>query len=796
MAKINTYKYQNISLNKITDFIGINMKPLILVFKIAIIYSILLSSNINAQTLERHQAITAYVYNFANNIQWQNEEAINEFQFLIIGEDKDVFNEMKTLYNTRTLRGKPVNIVSRPSVYNIDGVQLIYIAKDQENSLIELFDEIEGKNILLISDNFQDKRLVMINFIEGEEETLRFEINKANIINQKLTLKADLVLFGGTEIDVAALYREGQQSLRSLQKHADNLENDLVGLEHTISRITDEVQVQKDSLDKQRLKMLAQNESLNKQTLRIQQQQKTLSNQLQLLEEKKIDIRTQNQKIQEQQNILDDQYRESEIQKEDLNKGNKLLQDQKDEILSQTKILEEQTGTIDKQQNMLVLLVIITVLVIVLVLLIYYGYKNKQKLNKVLESKVEERTIELRNTNEKLLGELTTRKQAEKKILDALEMASNAEKAANLGSWSWNPNTNEVLWSDNMCRLYGIEPSQFNPTFDYANRYTHPDDLDYVSKIIERLLTEKKPQPSAEYRILTSDNKTVWVEGKTQLLFDEKGEINEVVGTTQDITERKQIQETIVAKNKEMENYLYVASHDLRTPLVNIQGFSMRLKKQADSIKSLFADKMLEPEMLQQLTIITDEDIPKTLSFVHSSIEKMDSLINGLLQLSRTGRVEMNIQKIDMNALFATILQSLDFQIKESQCKIHINPLAGCYGDAALLDQLFANIISNALKYADSERPLEITIDAKNIHNKLVYTIRDTGKGIEQKYLDKIWDIFYRIDPRSGKTGEGIGLSLVKRIAEKHKGKVWVESEENKGSVFHIELHNRKFTEF
>ena len=392
--------------------------------------------------------------------------------------------------------------------------------------------------------------------------------------------------------------------------------------------------------------------------------------------------------------------------------------------------------------------------------------------------------------------DITERKLAENKAIEAFEKLSNAEVIAKMGNWSWNPNTNEVLWSDNMCRLYGIEPSQFNPTFDYANRYTHPDDLDYVSKIIERLLTEKKPQPSAEYRILTSDNKTVWVEGKTQLLFDEKGEINEVVGTTQDITERKQIQETIVAKNKEMENYLYVASHDLRTPLVNIQGFSMRLKKQADSIKSLFADKMLEPEMLQQLTIITDEDIPKTLSFVHSSIEKMDSLINGLLQLSRTGRVEMNIQKIDMNALFATILQSLDFQIKESQCKIHINPLAGCYGDAALLDQLFANIISNALKYADSERPLEITIDAKNIHNKLVYTIRDTGKGIEQKYLDKIWDIFYRIDPRSGKTGEGIGLSLVKRIAEKHKGKVWVESEENKGSVFHIELHNRKFTEF
>jgi PAS domain S-box-containing protein len=264
---------------------------------------------------------------------------------------------------------------------------------------------------------------------------------------------------------------------------------------------------------------------------------------------------------------------------------------------------------------------------------------------------------------------------------------------------------------------------------------------------------------------------------------------------TTDISAMMEIQEMIIAKNKEMENYLYVASHDLRTPLVNIQGFSQRLKKQADSIKSLFADKTLEPEILHQLGIITDENIPKTLRFVLSNIEKMDTLINGLLQLSRTGRIEMNIQKIDMNALFANILQSLDFQIKEAQCKIHIHPLPVCYGDAALLDQLFANIISNALKYSDSERALEITVDAKKRYNRIVYTISDNGKGISQKHLEHIWDVFYRIDPRSDTAGEGIGLSLVKRIAEKHKGKVWAESEENKGSAFYIELHNRSFIE-
>lgn len=265
---------------------------------------------------------------------------------------------------------------------------------------------------------------------------------------------------------------------------------------------------------------------------------------------------------------------------------------------------------------------------------------------------------------------------------------------------------------------------------------------------------------------------------------------------TTDISDMMLIQEKILAKNKEMENYLYIASHDLRTPLVNIQGFSQRFKKQVDSIKTLFAEKTFEPEILQQLTVITDEDIPKTLGFVHSNIEKMDTLINGLLLLSRTGRVEMNIQKIDMNVLFSKIIQNLDFQIKAAGCKISIAPLPEFFGDVLLLEQLFANIISNALKYSDSQRALEITVDGEKIYNRVLYTIKDNGIGIAQKYLDKIWDVFFRINPRSGKTGEGIGLSLVKRIAEKHKGKVWAESEENKGSVFNIELLNDSYTDF
>lgn len=1155
--------------------LSINLYPYrLLMILVILIFVYLLPKNSNAQPMQRHQVITAYIYRFANNIEWQNEEAITEFQFLIIGEDKEVLNEMKTLSNTKTLRGKPINIVSKRSLDIIDDVHLIYITKEQEHSLTELFDKIEGKNILLISDGFQDKRLVMINFIEGENENIHFEINKANIINQNFRLMDDLVLFGGTEIDVAALYREGQQSLRSLQKHTDNLENNLLQLEHTITSKTQEMQIQKDRFDRQ---ILAQHDSLIKQTLKIQEQQTMLSDQLQSLEKKQINIRRQDREILKQQNILDEQSRESEKQKEELNKGTELLQKQKEQILSQTKILEGKTVKIDQQQRFLYLLIIIITLVIILVFLIYNRYKSKQKLNTILESKVEERTIELRQTNEKLLAELSHRKLAEealhkyehivssstdmlafidkqytyraanKEYMKAFDLTTekligktvgevfgeiffnmvikpHADRCLggeeiNYQDWFDFPSTGKqymdinyhpyyaddkqilgfvvngrnitdrkqiedeliesnekyldlmdslgtgvilhaadtsILLSNPMAsEILGISAEQMKgkKAIDPRWRFVKNDGTDmpleeypvnkalslmesfseyfigikrpdrkyitwvnvnaslvydeykkikYVTisfndtteqKQAELALKESEERfkglmkqspfsiqildtsgvttlvnsafenlwglkiedlkdynmlqdeqliklkimpfikkafageaviiPTSEYDVKDTFGKSFkkWVQAHVYPIKDSIGKIVNVILVHEDITERKQaeealqeseaklnalftsltemvvmhelvlnvdgeaidyriidcntvfteftgirkedaigklasevyqsnpppylekyakvalggdpyefntfyppldkhfmisvvspqagkfatittdisdmmqIQDMIIAKNKEMENYLYVASHDLRTPLVNIQGFSQRLKKQADSIKSLFADKTLEPEILHQLATITDENIPKTLSFILSNIEKMDTLINGLLQLSRTGTVKMNIQEIDMNALFANILQSLDFQIKEAQCKIHIDSLPECYGDAALLDQLFANIISNALKYADSERALEITVDAKKTHNKLVYSIRDTGKGIAQKHLDKIWDVFYRTDPRSGKTGEGIGLSLVKRIAEKHKGKVWAESEENKGSVFHIELQNRSFTE-
>ena len=200
-------------------------------------------------------------------------------------------------------------------------------------------------------------------------------------------------------------------------------------------------------------------------------------------------------------------------------------------------------------------------------------------------------------------------------------------------------------------------------------------------------------------------------------------------------------------------------------------------------------------EKADELKKITNTDIPNSLNFILTNVSKMDTLINGLLQVSRTGRVVMSPTILDMNKLFKTILIIFDYQLKEIDATIIVNELDSCYGDTNQLNQLFSNIIGNAIKYSDKNRKLSLEISSHTKYNKVTYSIKDNGIGINERHLQKIWDVFYRVDASAAEAGEGLGLSLAKRIVDKHKGKLWAESVEGEGSVFYVELHKNKFEE-
>ena len=268
-----------------------------------------------------------------------------------------------------------------------------------------------------------------------------------------------------------------------------------------------------------------------------------------------------------------------------------------------------------------------------------------------------------------------------------------------------------------------------------------------------------------------------------------------LLSITVDITARKEaeaareaLSQALVRKNRELENLVYVTSHDLRSPMLNIQGFTRRIEERCQDIMRLTAAETLSAAERAEIAAITTEVLPQAITYVHTSVDKMDRLIGGLLRLSRVGRVGLKTESLDLANMFREILDTMAYTIQNAGAVVEVAPLPGCHGDAGQVNQLFANLLDNALKYRDPVRPLRVTVSGREDGRRTVYCVADTGVGIAPGNLDKIWDIFFRGNPRGGVGGEGLGLNLARRIVERNQGEIWVESTVGEGSRFYVAL--------
>jgi PAS domain S-box-containing protein len=269
---------------------------------------------------------------------------------------------------------------------------------------------------------------------------------------------------------------------------------------------------------------------------------------------------------------------------------------------------------------------------------------------------------------------------------------------------------------------------------------------------------------------------------------------DKVIVVARDITERKQIEKEkerllaeLAEKTRELEQIVYVTSHDLRSPLVNIQGFTRELDQAFKEVNEILNSEGISPQLRKKLTPIINEDIPLAFQYILTSSAKMDSLLSGLLRLSRLGRAALNIKHLDMNKLVAEVVASVEFQIKESGTTVEISDLPPCYGDETQINQVFSNLLDNALKFLNPKRKGKIKIRGKTEKEQVVYCVEDNGIGIDEKDKQVIFEIFRRLDPEA-RSGEGLGLTIVRKILDRHSGRVWVESEPGKGSKFFVSL--------
>lgn len=265
-------------------------------------------------------------------------------------------------------------------------------------------------------------------------------------------------------------------------------------------------------------------------------------------------------------------------------------------------------------------------------------------------------------------------------------------------------------------------------------------------------------------------------------------------GIARDITLRKaqenqlkELAKSLEEKNRELETIVYVASHDLRSPLVNIQGFSKELEFACEEIRQLSSGKQLAEEDVVRLGALLNKEVPESIDYILSGVTKIDALLSGFLKFSRLGKVEPQLALTPVDKIVRNILSSMEFQMKELHAEVTVSNLPDCLGDRRLMDQVFTNLIDNALKFSRTDTAPRIEIGSTSTSEKVIYFVKDNGIGISSEHASKVFEIFHRLNPKDT-LGDGLGLTMTQRMMEKQRGRIWIESTPGQGSSFFIEL--------
>jgi len=295
----------------------------------------------------------------------------------------------------------------------------------------------------------------------------------------------------------------------------------------------------------------------------------------------------------------------------------------------------------------------------------------------------------------------------------------------------------------------------------------------HFKKTISKALNEDMSFETI-FRISTRENEEKYINAKAFVEKEDAGELVKMTGVCIDITEMKRgvenvlfkLNEELLRSNKALEQFAYVASHDLQEPLRMVSSFTQML-----SLK--YNDRL-------------DEDARDYIRFAVEGAERMYDMINGLLAFSRIQSRGKEFRIVDMNSVMEQVLRNLSVKINESRAIIKWENLPAVRADEVQMVQLMQNLVSNALKF-NKRRP-RIRISSESTKPETVFSVSDNGIGIDSQYSERIFKIFQRLVDRNEYEGTGIGLAICKIIVEGHGGTIWVESDPGKGTTFYFTI--------
>lgn len=338
--------------------------------------------------------------------------------------------------------------------------------------------------------------------------------------------------------------------------------------------------------------------------------------------------------------------------------------------------------------------------------------------------------------------ELAERKRIETILIQHEAQLAKAQEIAHIGSWEFNLATNALIWSDELYRIYGYKPQEFEPTTDHFYSRIHPADQERVRAILKDVFQNPKPH-SFEHRVVLPDQTERTLIATSEVVLDGSGKLLRIVGIVQDITEQKAADEALAMamedlrrSNEELEQFAYVASHDLQEPLRMVASYVELLKRRYQG----------------QL----DEKADKYIGYAVDGAVRMQQLINDLLAYSRVGRQDQEFVPVDTEQLLKHTLKNLKNAIKDQHATVTHDPLPTISGNPTQLAQVFQNLIGNAIKFHGTESP-SVHITAQQVSGDWQFSIRDNGIGIAPEYADRIFVLFKRLHTHAEYPGTGIG---------------------------------------
>jgi PAS domain S-box-containing protein len=352
---------------------------------------------------------------------------------------------------------------------------------------------------------------------------------------------------------------------------------------------------------------------------------------------------------------------------------------------------------------------------------------------------------------------LAERTKALNELARAHASLKEAQEVAHIGSWEWDISGDKVTWSDELYRLWGLEPGSGPITYERYLDSIHPEDRELAQKTIEDAYAEGAPF-AFDHRVTLPDGRQRWIHGSGRVIADETGAPVRMLGTAQDITERRKVDEL-------RDSILSTVSHELRTPLTSIIGFAITLRERGGGLAERTRREMID-HLAQQAN-------------------KLDNLLSDLLDLDRLRRgfVQPSFRATDIGTLVTQVASSHVSDTHEIDVRV-VPAVAEV--DAPKVERIIDNLLANAVSHTPAGTPISVRVETGS--DGVLIVVDDSGPGVPEEHREGIFEIFNRGGDNDGTPGTGVGLSLVAQFTALHGGRAWVEQSPGGGASFRVLL--------